>query len=162
MRITNRCRECGKEMQGRTDKKYCSDNCRSEYHNKRYRDQKSIFSPIDKKLHKNRAILVKASSGRGIITAKRLLDMGFDFRYHTQTYLSESGLLYKYCYDTGYVFITGNSIHITKLTYDPLSSTTSSEELRPSSSMPTAADLYKTDNCPPKGVASSKGNDNAR
>ncbi len=36
------CKECGKILHGRSDKRFCNDDCRSSYHNKKRRTKKAL------------------------------------------------------------------------------------------------------------------------
>ena len=98
-----KCLYCGDEFVGRSDKKFCSDQCRSNYNNKIKREHEKLIIDINKKLRKNRKIL-KALNPIGKTTVRReyLDKLGFDFQYHTHTFKTKNNNLYKFCYEYGY------------------------------------------------------------
>jgi len=98
------CEECGAVVIGRSDKRFCSDQCRSSYSNRRNREPNRYVRKINATLRKNRRILDSLNPGGRIkVTAGRLKDQGFDFRYFTSTgHVRDEGLCY-FCYDQGYV-----------------------------------------------------------
>lgn len=103
------CEECGVPLHGRSDKKFCSDQCRSSANNRKNSETNHYVREVNTVLRKNRRILDSLNPGGKIkVTASRLRDKGFDFRYHTSTaQVREGGVCY-YCYDQGYVPIGRN------------------------------------------------------
>ena len=56
----NHCLDCGAVLEGRADKKFCSDHCKSSYHYERSKSKTtSLFKTIDAQLKKNRRLLKK-------------------------------------------------------------------------------------------------------
>ncbi len=53
------CRECGALITGRADKKFCSDMCRTSFHNREYRRKKKEMAEVNAILSANRRILEK-------------------------------------------------------------------------------------------------------
>ena len=51
------CKECGDKFAGRSDAKFCSDQCRSAYNNKESGYQSSYVRKINAVLRRNRKIL---------------------------------------------------------------------------------------------------------
>src|SRR5690606_29509594 len=99
-----RCAECGRAMSGRIDKRFCSDQCRSCYHNRLNSDATNYIRNINLSLRKNRRILAELNpDGKAKVSRERLLAKGFDFRYCTSTYKTKEGSLYTYCYEHGYL-----------------------------------------------------------
>ena len=99
------CMSCGHPLKGRIDKKFCDDYCRNSFNNKQKTDQNyAIVKMINSMLLKNRRILQSILTDETAKTNReRLLELGFQFKYLTHTYLTRSGKLYSYCYDYGYL-----------------------------------------------------------
>ena len=78
------CLNCGYELKGRSDQKYCSDACRNAYHNQLNGNTTNSIRNINNILRKNRRILEKfcpyekSKSTKGQLSAD-----GFNFNYHT-------------------------------------------------------------------------------
>ena len=103
------CLECGTPMVGRADKKFCSDQCRSMNHNRFNSDNNKYVRSINNVLRRNRRILGDLNTGGKVrVSAERLKERGFDFRYHTATYRTKDGVIYYYCYEQGYLPIEKN------------------------------------------------------
>ncbi len=51
------CLECGYEITGRSDKKFCSDQCRNTYNNRLKQDANNFVRNVNAILRKNRRIL---------------------------------------------------------------------------------------------------------
>lgn len=100
-----KCQQCDKEIFGRSDKKFCSPECRNEYNNERYRNENQAMISINKILKKNRNILKRLNpEGKIVISAELLLKSGFDLGYFTNIYTTKTGREYRYCYDYGYFY----------------------------------------------------------
>ncbi len=103
------CTECRATLLGRIDKRFCSDQCRSTHNNRRNSEPNKYVREINKALRKNRRILDSLNPGGKIkVSAARLKEKGFDFRYHTGISRGRDGGIYYYCYDQGYVPIEKN------------------------------------------------------
>lgn len=99
-----KCLECKSEMQGRSDKKFCSDYCRTAHHNKNNSDSNNFMRNINNILRKNRRILKELNPGGTTKVSKtELLDLGFKFSYYTNEYVTKAGKIYKFCYEQGYL-----------------------------------------------------------
>jgi len=98
------CLECGEEIIGRADKKYCSDDCRSSYNNRMNGNANNLMRNINNILRKNRRILAELNpKGKAKVHREELLTRGFKFNYFTNTYQTKSGKTYYFCYDYGYL-----------------------------------------------------------
>lgn len=98
------CLECGKEVIGRVDKKFCSDYCRNSYNNKINRDTKNLIRNTNNLLRKNYRILEKINPNQKTKTTKdALLRLGFNFNYFTSIYKTKTGKVYFFIYDQGYL-----------------------------------------------------------
>ena len=99
------CIHCGKDIFGRSDKKFCTPDCRNEYNNARYREEHKSMIAINKILKKNRMILKRLNpEGKIVVPSEILLKAGFDLEYFTNLYVTKSGREYRFCYDYGYHF----------------------------------------------------------
>lgn len=98
------CVECQEEFQGRIDKKFCSDSCRSAYHNRLNGSVNNFVRSINNILRKNRRILAELNpEGKTTISRERLQELGFKFSYFTNEYQTRTGRIYKFCYDQGWI-----------------------------------------------------------
>jgi predicted nucleic acid-binding Zn ribbon protein len=102
---TKKCLECGTEIKGRADKKFCSDHCRNAFNNKLNKDSKNLMRTINNRLRKNYRILAsfELNEGKTRTTKNRLLDKDFDFDYFTNLYTTKKGSTYFFVYDLGYL-----------------------------------------------------------
>ena len=98
------CLECKTEIYGRSDKKFCSDYCRNEQHNKVNRDATNYMRKVNNVLRKNRRILEKFNpNGKSKVKESTLMEEGYNFAYHTNVYNTKKGGKYYFCYDQGYL-----------------------------------------------------------
>ncbi|MEO1513492.1 MAG: hypothetical protein AAFV95_00720 [Bacteroidota bacterium] len=98
------CQECQEPFQGRADKKFCSDQCRSAYNNRLNSNANNFMRNVNNILRKNRRILAKLNpSGKSKIHKDKLLEAGFNFNYFTNIYQTKAGKTYRFCYEQGYL-----------------------------------------------------------
>lgn len=99
------CLECGEALLGRTDKKFCSDQCRNAYNNRLNSDSNNTVRNINNILRKNRRILAEtlANNLKIKISKERLLTEGFNTNYFTNIYKTQKGTIYYFCYEYGYL-----------------------------------------------------------
>lgn len=103
------CPECGEKIIGRSDKKFCSDQCRVAHNNKLNSDETNFMRNVNNILRKNRRILMDLNTtGKTRVNRDRLTDRGFDFNYFTGTYTTKEGATYHYCYEQGYLAVDKN------------------------------------------------------
>lgn len=109
--MATNCMECGKPLVGRIDKKFCNDQCRFQYNNKKKRLHEAAILNINQQLRKNRTI-IKSLNPVGKTTVRRSLlkNMGFSFEFFTHIYRTEKGLTYYFNYDYGYTLIEDEKI----------------------------------------------------
>jgi hypothetical protein len=105
------CLDCQQPLVGRTDKKFCDDQCRTNYNNKIKISDHSHIKQINLILKKNWQIL-KDNNPEGKTKVKRdvLVRKGFNFNYHTHTYATQKGLTYIFCYEYGYLPLENDEI----------------------------------------------------
>ena len=98
------CLECGTKLVGRIDKKFCSDQCRVSYNNKLNRETSKYVRDVNAILRNNRKILSSLNpSGKTKINKELLRKRGFNFDFYTNTYVTKSGNVYRFCYEQGYL-----------------------------------------------------------
>mgnify|MGYP001247794287 CR=1 FL=1 len=98
----NECEVCGQAFKGRTDKKFCSEGCKSIHHYELKKQKERRFLAVERQLKTNRKILKKynqtgmTSLRREVITTK-----GFNPAYYTHTWQNQRGQTYYFSYDLG-------------------------------------------------------------
>lgn len=101
--IRRLCTDCNSPLQGRQDKKFCNDHCRSNYNNSLRAESNHVVKSVNLILKKNRDILEKFNPhGKIKVNRIKLLAAGFDPCYHTHTRYSKKDGLYIFCYEYGY------------------------------------------------------------
>jgi len=97
------CHECGTQLTGRTDKKFCSDHCRNYYNNSLYKQRNEVIKIINRKLKRNTVILERlVTHGISKIKKEQLRAEGFDFGFFTHQFTVSTGEKYNCCYNYGY------------------------------------------------------------
>lgn len=98
------CPECGDPVHGRTDKKFCSDQCRNSFNNKNTGYSNNYVRKVNGILRKNRKILSELNpKGKTKVHLNQLKHRGFDFKYFTELYVTKTGNTYHFCYEQGYL-----------------------------------------------------------
>jgi hypothetical protein len=111
------CLFCKKPVKGRSDKKFCDDYCRAAYNNELKSAVNNNIRNVNHALGKNRRIL-ESLLPEGEATAKasrdKLIEKGFQFKYHTHIYNTKTDKTYFYCYEYGYLPLENNWYLIVK------------------------------------------------
>ncbi len=115
----NKCPECGGSLVGRSDRKFCCDDCRNSYHNKKNRIENGELRRVNRILKSNYIILKELSTKRSITKSGRircniatLLSRGFNFKYFTCIEL-DNGKNPKYlCYNIQYTICKNDCVII--------------------------------------------------
>jgi len=103
------CPVCNQEFEGRSDKKFCCDQCRNTYNNNKYADFSNQTRNINRILKSNRKVLSDFfAKGVTKLNKERLLKAGYNFDYLTNIYTTRTGNTYHYCYDFGITNIEDN------------------------------------------------------
>ncbi|APG60950.1 hypothetical protein [Christiangramia salexigens] len=111
------CLECGENIKGRIDKKFCSDYCRNAYHNKVNQDTTNLIRNTNNLLRRNHRILQELNPGDKTTTSRnKLLSKGFNFEYFTSIYNTKSGNQYFFVYDQGYLRLENDIYALVKRT----------------------------------------------
>lgn len=115
------CEYCGKLVYGRSDKKFCDDNCRSSFNNERRVVDSKEMRNIINVLKLNRKILESIVAG-GIekvrVPKEKLIRLGYNFRYHTETNTNWKGDFYTYCFDYGFLQLENNWLLVLRICKD--------------------------------------------
>lgn len=102
------CLYCKEPFEGRSDKKFCSDNCRNAYNNELNSKSNNYIRNVNRKLKKNRRILEELNpTGKTKVKKQQLLVKGFDFNYFTSIYVTQKKAEYRFCYEQGYLDLGG-------------------------------------------------------
>jgi hypothetical protein len=111
-----RCLACGEPLKGRVDKKFCDDQCRSQYNNRNNSDTTTKMRNVNNILRKNRRILQQAlaDSFTARMPKTRLTEKGFNTKYHTHTYTTRDDHTYVFCYEYGYLPLKNDSVVVVK------------------------------------------------
>lgn len=113
--MENLCRECAAPLTGRSDKQFCSDACRTAYHNRRYRELWHDTVLINRILRENRRILASLfEEGVRDINLSDYRLKGFDSRYCTAVKRYLLGRTAYRCYEYGYSISGGRICRITR------------------------------------------------
>lgn len=109
------CKTCSQPLKGRSDKKYCDELCRNSYHNQHKTARPGCIRSINSRLLKNRQILEQLFlSQRGPVPRNHIERLGFLFPYHTDISVNRKGNIYYYCYDYGYIELTGMRVGVVR------------------------------------------------
>lgn len=105
MRIHLECFHCGKELEGRTDKKFCDAHCKSAYqYKKEKQNPERFYNKVDNQLKLNRKILKEFNKGgKVIIRANVLLELGFDPNFFTHYWKNQNEDIYLFVYEYGFL-----------------------------------------------------------
>lgn len=109
------CLDCNAILNGRADKKFCDDQCRTNYNNRLRTEDNSFLKEVNRILKKNRDILhTNNPEGKTKIKRALLVRKGFDFNYHTHTYATQKGATYIFCYEYGYLPLENEELLLVK------------------------------------------------
>ncbi|MEQ9147144.1 MAG: hypothetical protein RLP13_02630 [Cytophagales bacterium] len=99
-----KCPECGEMIKGRSDKIYCSLNCKSAaQYGKRLKNEE-LYLKVDKQLKTNRKLLKKYNrAGKSTVRKQVLLEVGFNPKYFTNYWKNKNGDVYLFCYEFGFM-----------------------------------------------------------
>ncbi|MBO4446747.1 MAG: hypothetical protein J5764_01320 [Bacteroidales bacterium] len=100
----NLCLECGKEIYGRTDKKFCCQSCKNEWHNRNNATYRLVRNKTITALGRNHKILEDLiEEGIESIDELELRQMGFRPEFLTSSNIHDRRTLKEYaCYDIVY------------------------------------------------------------
>lgn len=102
-------------MLGRSDKIFCSINCKSYYHRQLRKVTRLATERIDEILHRNRSILLELTGKHKtqIKLNRIMLDKKkFNYRYHTHQSTNSKGKRYYHLYDFAWMEFSNDEILI--------------------------------------------------
>lgn len=115
MNNSKTCSECGRNLFGRADKKFCSDSCRSSFNNRSIVGSDKYLRRINRKLKRNRSILESLNPNGKLKThQERLIKEGFDFDFFTNVYTTKDQREYRFCYEQGYLVLDNGFVLLVK------------------------------------------------
>ena len=81
------CLNCKSELQGRVDKKYCSEYCKSNFNYELNKNKAvSLFKSIDQQLKLNRRLLRDFNrAGKSTVRMEKIVAAGFNPKYFTHS-----------------------------------------------------------------------------
>jgi len=97
------CLDCGEKLRGRSDKNFCSDQCRNNFNNRLNRESNTYVRNIHNLLKKNRKVLQELyESGKTRVHRDALVVSGFSQGFFTHVVEPDSGPVCWYCYEYGF------------------------------------------------------------
>ena len=110
------CLFCHESINGRIDKKFCSDQCRNAYNNEKNAGSENHIRRINGILRRNRKLLENISGqiNKKIVSTISFTNAGFNYDYYTSTYTTKKGHVYFFCYEYGYLKLSDNKVMIVK------------------------------------------------
>jgi len=98
------CLDCGEPITGRSDKKFCNDQCRNNYNNRLNSDNSEVVRQVNAILKKNRRIIADlVPADKVTVHKEKLSSLGFNFNYFTHLYTTQKGSVYRFIYEYGYL-----------------------------------------------------------
>jgi len=108
---TRTCPICQEPILGRSDKKYCGDQCRALANNKKKIETQYTLIITNQVLRKNRTILkTLCPQGKATVRKEVLMSMGFNLNNFTSIFVTSSKQVYYMCYEYGYLPIMEGQI----------------------------------------------------
>jgi hypothetical protein len=97
------CLDCGEKLLGRSDKKFCSDQCRNNYNNRLNRDSNNYVRNVHGLLRRNRKILSDLFvDGHKRLHRDALIALGYNFTFFTHLVETAEGVKWSFCFEYGY------------------------------------------------------------
>lgn len=113
--MLRKCKMCSNKIIGRSDKIFCSDKCKTSYHEKLAKVTLRATLKIDKILHRNRSILLEIL-GKTIQSKKvprQILDAKkFNWTYITHYHVNSQNKTVHYVYDFSWMIFSDQEVLI--------------------------------------------------
>lgn len=112
-----KCKICKAILKGRSDKKFCSIECKNFYHLSLRRATNDVAKSIDLILHRNRAILIEILGKKSIqkkVNRMLLNNKKFNFKYMTHFNINSKGKTYYFLYDIAWMEFSNDEILIVR------------------------------------------------
>lgn len=98
------CTVCGAAVKGRSDKVFCSANCKSIAQYERRQENERFYLEVEGKLRTNRKLLKRFNAaGYSTVTVGTLIGEGFDPNFFTHYWKNGQGEVYLFCYEFGFL-----------------------------------------------------------
>lgn len=111
---TTTCVNCGSTFTGRSDKKFCDDGCRNAYHNKRFALEQKVLRKIQRKLMRNRNLLVALiDRGEHRISVSELLANNFQSNLITGIFTDSENRKIVEVFDKAVVYLSNDYVMLT-------------------------------------------------
>ncbi|WP_036678890.1 hypothetical protein [Daejeonella oryzae] len=107
------CLFCNDDLKGRSDKRFCTDQCRASYNNQNRAESEKVIQQVNQVLRRNRTILKTLNpAGMSVIRKEFLEERHFNFKYFTSLFKTKEGNEYWFCYDMGYMYLDEDKVRI--------------------------------------------------
>ena len=111
--MERKCIRCGRPYQGRSDKKFCCDDCRTDYHNQLRREREQGLRAVNHILASNWKILTaQLRAGRHKIPVTELAGLNFNFEVYTNARRWLPGRRTYWCYNCAYRVSRSGTVRI--------------------------------------------------
>lgn len=113
--MSKTCKWCKSKLNGRSDKIFCSINCKNNYHVKLRQVTGIVTAPVDKILHRNRSILLEIMGKNKVqIKIERMVldKKKFNFNYITGYSVNKENKVYQHVYDFSYMTFSDKTVLI--------------------------------------------------
>ena len=111
--MERKCLQCGATIQGRADKKFCCDDCRTDYHNGLRRQREKGLREINGILSQNWKILSRQlREGHKKVSVSELASRDFNFDIYTTSRKVFPGRRIFGCYNLAYRISRTGYVHI--------------------------------------------------
>ena len=112
-----KCPICKSPVIGRSDKRFCSISCKTDYNRRLRAATKTVTVDIDKILHRNRSILLEIM-GKTVSKKKmpriELEKRNFNFTYITHYIVNSQGKTFHYVYDFAWMSFSDDEVLIVR------------------------------------------------
>jgi hypothetical protein len=110
------CQACHQQFIGRSDKSFCSIECKNGFNNQRRKETQNVVKEIDGYLHRNREILatLMPSQKKEMFDKLILTRAGFKWEFCTGIYINREGKTYHIVYDYAWMPFSDQQILIIK------------------------------------------------
>ena len=122
--MKNLCPICGKNIVGRSDKKFCSTKCKNNYHHPSKNLKGDQIKMVNTFLFQNFKIMESIFSNERkdkLMVPRILLDkMGFHYAYSTGCYINKQKKLYRYIYNYAWMEFSDQRLMLIRSNTDSL------------------------------------------
>ena len=112
----NQCLHCRKRLSGRSDKKFCSINCKNQFSYKNRSRTKTEVQEVDLILHRNHLILTTLMGDQEKIQIDRMVlaRAKFNFQFFTSIYRNKENKIYYLVYNIAWMEFSNQTILIVR------------------------------------------------